>query len=68
MVGIFGISALQTRYPHSMISYKKTDALHPEKESVFGLNLLPLLIFLLGYLLTRSVIGNIKVPQAGSDE
>ena len=45
-----------------MISYKKTDALHPEKESVFGLNLLPLLVFVLGYLLTRSVIARVQVP------
>ncbi|ULH15585.1 hypothetical protein MF271_02740 [Deinococcus sp. KNUC1210] len=45
-----------------MINYRRTDALHPEKETALSLNLLPLLVFALGYLLTRSVIASIQVP------
>ncbi|WP_425147881.1 hypothetical protein [Deinococcus sp.] len=51
-----------------MISFKRTDALHPEKESVFSLNLVPLLVFVLGYALTRSLFGHLQVPASQASE
>ena len=46
-----------------MLSFKRHDALHPDKESVLSLNLLPLLVFGLGFLLTRTLIGALPEPQ-----
>jgi len=43
-----------------MISYKRSNALQPEKESVLSVNLMPLLVFVLGFLIARSLLGAVK--------
>ncbi|GAA3999751.1 hypothetical protein GCM10022631_08370 [Deinococcus rubellus] len=40
-----------------MIRFQRHDALHPEKETTVDLNLLPLLVFAVGYFITRSLLG-----------
>lgn len=47
-------------YPGPMISYKRSNALQPEKESVVQINLMPLLVFALGFVLTRSLLSTVK--------
>lgn len=39
-----------------MISYKRSNALQPEKESVVQVDLMPVLVFALGFLLVRSLL------------
>lgn len=39
-----------------MIRFQKQDALHPEKESTIALDLLPLLVFAVGYFVTRNLL------------
>ncbi len=43
-----------------MISYKRSNPLQPEKESVVQINLMPLLVFALGFVLTRSLLNAVK--------
>lgn len=40
-----------------MIRFQRHDALHPEKETTVALDLLPLLVFAVGYLIARSLLG-----------
>ena len=50
-----------------MISYKRSNALQPEKESQVQVNLIPLLVFALGYFLTKTLLnsaGNAAVRAA----
>ena len=42
-----------------MIKFNKHDALQPEKESTLALDLTPLLVFFIGYLLGRSLLGGL---------
>jgi hypothetical protein len=46
-----------------MISYKRSNALQPEKESQVQVDLIPLLVFALGYFLTRTLLHS-AVPAA----
>ena len=39
-----------------MISYKRSNVLQPEKESTVQVNLMPVLVFALGYFLTRALL------------
>ena len=39
-----------------MIAYKRSNALHPERESLISLDLTPLLVFWLGFLTVRSLL------------
>jgi hypothetical protein len=39
-----------------MINYKRSNALQPEKESVVQINLMPLLVFALGFLVVRNLL------------
>ena len=39
-----------------MIRFQRHDALHPEKETSVALDLTPLLVFAVGYFITRSVL------------
>jgi hypothetical protein len=43
-----------------MISYKRHNALQPEKESVVQFDLTPILVFALGFLLARSLLSAVK--------
>ena len=43
-----------------MISFKRSNPLQPEKESVVQINLMPLLVFALGFVLTRTLLNSIK--------
>lgn len=45
-----------------MIRFQKQDALHPEKEATVVLDLLPLLVFAVGYFITRSLLGALPAP------
>jgi len=39
-----------------MIRFQRHDALHPEKETTVALDLLPLLVFAVGYFIARSLL------------
>lgn len=41
-----------------MISYKRSNALQPEKESQVQFDLTPLLVFALGYFLTKTLLNS----------
>ena len=43
-----------------MISYKRNNAFQPEKESVVQFDLMPLLVFALGFLIVRSLLSAVK--------
>ena len=59
-VFILGVRAVHCCYPDSMISYKRSNLLQPEKESVVQINLMPLLVFALGFVLTRTLLNSVK--------
>ena len=40
-----------------MLRFQRHDALHPEKETTVALDLLPLLVFAVGYFVVRSLLG-----------
>ncbi|WP_202630419.1 hypothetical protein [Deinococcus alpinitundrae] len=42
-----------------MIRFQRHDALHPEKETTVALDLLPLLVFAVGYFIARSLLGTL---------
>ncbi|GGJ71806.1 hypothetical protein [Deinococcus aquiradiocola] len=43
-----------------MISYKRSNALQPEKESVVQFDLMPILVFALGFVLVRSLLHSVR--------
>lgn len=45
------------RYPGRMIKYRKQNALEPEKDAEFSLNLTPLLFFVVGYAAVKALLG-----------
>lgn len=49
-----------TCYAGFMISYKRSNALQPEKESVLSFNLMPLLVFVLGFVVARSLLSTVR--------
>lgn len=57
---LFSVLPATTCYPDSMISYKRNNALQPEKESVVQFDLMPLLVFALGFLMVRSLLSAVK--------
>lgn len=40
-----------------MIRFQRHDALHPEKETTVALDLLPLLVFAIGYFIAHRLLG-----------
>ena len=42
-----------------MIRFQRTDALHPEKQTIVALDLTGLLAFAIGFLIVRSIVGNL---------
>ncbi len=59
-VFILGARAAHCCYPGPMISFKRSNPLQPEKESVVQINLMPLLVFALGFVLTRTLLNSAK--------
>ncbi|WP_293909187.1 hypothetical protein [Deinococcus sp.] len=47
-----------------MIRFQKTDALHPEKQTTLILDVLPLLAFATGFVIVRSILGNLAAPPS----
>ncbi|MFC4456265.1 hypothetical protein [Deinococcus sonorensis] len=47
-----------------MITFRKSNALEPEKERSVQIDLVPLLLFGLGFLLTRTLISTWKAEPA----
>ncbi|WP_291423118.1 hypothetical protein [Deinococcus sp.] len=43
-----------------MIKYRKQNALEPEKDAEFSLNLTPLMFFSVGYLAMKALIGTVR--------
>ncbi|WP_424949593.1 hypothetical protein [Deinococcus sp.] len=43
-----------------MISYKRSNPLQPEKESVVSLDLTPILVFVLGFVLARALLNSVR--------
>ena len=43
-----------------MIKYRKQNALEPEKDAEFSLNLTPLLFFAVGYVAVRALLGSLQ--------
>ena len=50
-----------------MISYKRSNLLQPEKESVMQINLMPLLVFALGFVLTRTLLNSVRTDSIGTE-
>lgn len=57
---ILSVSVLICCYPGPMISYRRHNVLQPEKESVVQFDLMPILVFVLGFLLGRSLLSAVK--------
>lgn len=68
ILGVFILSVWVTHccYPGPMISYKRSNPLQPEKESVVQINLMPLLVFALGFLLTRTLLNSVKTDSTNT--
>ena len=66
-VFILGVRALHCCYPGPMISYKRSNPLQPEKESVVQINLMPLLVFALGFVLTRTLLNSARTDSIGTE-
>ncbi len=47
-------------YAEHMIKYRKQNALEPEKDAEFSLNLTPLMFFSVGYLAMKALIGTVR--------
>lgn len=43
-----------------MINYRRRNALQPEKESEVQINLMPVLVFVVGYVVARALLGSLK--------
>ncbi|WP_420595790.1 hypothetical protein [Deinococcus sp.] len=52
-----------------MIRFNKHDALQPEKETSVALDLTPLLVFVVGFLLARALLGGVanKAEELGHE-
>lgn len=54
-------------YAERMIRYRRQNALTPEKDAEVSVNLTPLLFFVVGYVVTRALLGTLTGEQAGGE-
>ena len=51
----------RTGYAGGVITYRRQNALTPEKDAEIRINLTPLLFFLVGFLVVRALLGTAQV-------
>ena len=47
-------------YPEGMIRYRKQNALEPEKDAEFSLNLTPIMFFAVGYVAMKALLRSVS--------